>query len=174
MKKEIRQIVGYLLGGSLVLLLIPFGIYSAAKVFDPKFESALFPTDQVRITLMIMFFVIGAIFGIWSIVIQNMIGKGGPLQVGHIDISPRTQNLVITGPYKYTRNPMLFGACMMYFAFATYLNSITAGIAVILFMVFMLCFVKLSEEKRLLIDFGKSYEEYRKNVSMFIPWFPKK
>jgi protein-S-isoprenylcysteine O-methyltransferase Ste14 len=34
--------------------------------------------------------------------------------------------------------------------------------------------VKLSEEKRLIKDFGKSYEEYREKVSMFIPWIPKK
>jgi protein-S-isoprenylcysteine O-methyltransferase Ste14 len=47
-------------------------------------------------------------------------------------------------------------------------------IIVVLFMTFMLVFVKLSEEKRLLKDFGKSYEEYRRKVSMFLPWIPKK
>jgi len=174
MKKEIQQIVGYLIGGTLVLLLIPFGIYNAAKAFDPLIGKELFQADQIRITLAIGLFMIGAFFGIWSIVIQNTVGKGGPVQIGHIDISPKTQNLVVTGPYKYTRNPMLFGACLMYFAFATYLNSITATIAVTFFMVFMLVFVKLSEEKRLLKDFGDAYQEYRKQVSMFIPWFPKK
>jgi protein-S-isoprenylcysteine O-methyltransferase Ste14 len=174
MKKEVQQIIGYLVGGSLVLLLIPYSIYSAAKALDPIVGTELFQTPQVRIILVIVFFAIGSTFGIWSIVVQNMIGKGGPLQVGHIEISPKTQNLVVTGPYKYTRNPMLFGACLMYFAFAAYLNSITAGIAVILFTIFMLFFVKLSEEKRLLADFGEAYEQYRKNVSMFIPWFPKK
>jgi len=30
------------------------------------------------------------------------------------------------------------------------------------------------EEKRLLKDFGNQYEEYRKKVSMFIPWFHRK
>jgi len=55
-----------------------------------------------------------------------------------------------------------------------YLNSLAALIIVALFMIFMLIFVKLSEEKRLLKDFGKSYEEYRMRTSMFIPWFPKK
>ena len=174
MKKEVQQIVGYLIGGSLVLLLIPFGIYSASEQFDPLFESELFQLERIRIPLVVVLFVTGSIFGIWSIVVQNTIGKGGPVQVGHMDISPKTQNLVVTGPYKYSRNPMLFGACLMYFAFAAYLNSITAFIAVILFMIFMLFFVKASEEKRLLEDFGESYEEYRKNVSMFIPWFPKK
>jgi len=174
MKKEVQQIVGYIVGGLLVLLLIPLGIYGAAKQIDPIFDLKLFQVEQIRIVLVVGLFVIGSIFGVWSIVVQNTIGKGGPVQIGNINISPKTQTLVVTGPYKYSRNPMLFGACLMYFAFSAYLNSITAVIAVMVFMIFMLCFVKLSEEKRLLKDFGKAYEEYRKNVSMFIPWFPKK
>lgn len=174
MKNEFQQIVGYLIGGSLVLLIIPFGIYSAALQFDPFIGLVLFQSELARIVLVAILFTIGSVFGVWSIVVQNTIGKGGPLQIGNINISPKTQNLVVSGPYKYSRNPMLFGACLMYLAFAAYLNSITAVITVMLFMIFMLCFVKFSEEKRLLKDFGESYVEYRKNVSMFIPWFPKK
>lgn len=174
MKKEVQQIVGYLVGGVLVLLLIPLGIYRVSLQFDSVFDMELFQTDPVRIAFVVALFAIGAVFGIWSIVVQNIVGNGGPVQIGNINISPKTQNLVVTGPYKYTRNPMLFGACMMYLAFAAYLNSITAGIAVILFTIFMIGFVKLSEEKRLLKDFGESYIQYRKHVSMFIPWFPKK
>lgn len=174
MKKELQQILGYSVGGSLVLLMIPYGIYSAAKHFDPILGIELLQNEQLKIILACILFSIGIIFGIWSIVVQNTIGKGGPLQVGNIEISPKTQNLVVSGPYKYTRNPMLFGACLTYFAFAVYLNSVIAVIIVVLFMIFMLIFVKSSEEKRLLKDFGKSYEEYRGKVSMFIPWIPKK
>lgn len=174
MKKEIQQIVGYLLGGSLVLLLIPFGIYHAAKQFDSIFGIGLCQLEPLRLTLIVVFSLGGFTFGIWSIIIQNTAGKGGPVQIGKIEISPKTQNLVVTGPYKYTRNPMLFGTCLMYSAFALYLNSITALILVVLFMVFMLFFVKYSEEKRLSKDFGESFDEYKKNVSMFFPWFPKR
>jgi protein-S-isoprenylcysteine O-methyltransferase Ste14 len=174
MKKELQQIIGYIVGGSLVLLIIPYGIYSAAKYFDPILGIELLQIEQLKITLACVLFLIGFIFGIWSILIQNTIGKGGPLQVANIEISPKTQNLIISGPYKYTRNPMLFGACLMYFALAVYLNSMIAVIIVLLFMICMLVFVKLSEEKRLLKDFGKSYEGYRGKVPMFIPWIPKK
>jgi protein-S-isoprenylcysteine O-methyltransferase Ste14 len=38
----------------------------------------------------------------------------------------------------------------------------------------MLTVVVKMEEKRLLKDFGNQYEEYRKKVSMFFPWFPRK
>ena len=174
MKREQQQIIGYIFGGSIVLLLIPYGIYCAAKHFDPIIGIELIKSAPAQIVLICILFLSGAIFGIWSIIVQNTIGEGGPLQIGNLEISPKTKNLVVTGPYKYTRNPMLFGACLIYFAFAVYLNSIAAIIVVLFFMMFMLIFVKLSEEKRLLKDFGKSYVDYRKKVSMFIPWFPKK
>jgi len=174
MKKETQQIIGYIVGGSLVLVIIPFVIYSAAKYFDPLFGNELLQTEKFKIPLACVLFLIGFVFGLWSIVLQNTIGKGGPVQFANIEISPKTQNLIVSGPYKYTRNPMLFGACLVYFGFSVYLNSITAVILVILFMIFMLIFVKLSEEKRLLKDFGKSFEEYRGKTSMFIPCIPKK
>lgn len=174
MKKEIQQIIGYILGGLLVWFVFPYGIYSAAKYLDTILGSELIKNEPLRMILICILFLSGISFGIWSIVVQNTVGKGGPLQIGNVDISPRTQNLVVSGPYKYSRNPMLFGACLAYFAFAIYLNSLSAVIIVGLFMTFMLTFVKLSEEKRLLKDFGESYEEYREKVSMFIPWIPKK
>ncbi len=91
-----------------------------------------------------------------------------------MEVSPKTQNLVVTGPYRYTRNPMLFGACVYYYAVAVYLNSVIAVALVALFMTFMLIFVKLTEERRLLKDFGNDYEEYRQRVSMFVPWTQKR
>lgn len=174
MNKTLQQVIGYILGGTLVGLVIPYGIYSASESLDPFLSFQLRLTEQLRTGLMCVLFLIGFVFGIWSIVIQNIVGHGGPVQFGNVEISPKTQNLVVSGPYRYTRNPMLFGACMMYFAFAIYLKSMTAVIVVVLFMLFMLFFVKYSEEKRLLKDFGASYEEYRRKVSLFIPWFPKR
>ena len=155
MKKEFQQIIGYILGGSLVLLIIPYGIYSAAKHFDPILGLELLQIEQLRITLACVLFLIGFIFGIWSIVIQNTIGKGGPLQVANIEISPKTQNLVVSGPYKYTRNPMLFGACLMYFAFAVYLNSMIAVMIVVLFNIFHVGFCEIIRGKKVFKRFWR-------------------
>ena len=68
---------------------------------------------------------------------------------------------------------MLFGACAFYYGVAVYLNSVIATALVTLFTTFMLIFVKLTEEPRLLKDFGGDYEDYRRRVSMFVPWRPK-
>ncbi len=169
-KRTLQEIVSYVIGGSVFLLLLPYGLFRASFHLDPLVPLQLIPFPAVRFAISIILFVVGLSFGIWSNIIQNIKGKGGPVQFAGVDLSPKTQNLVVTGPYRYTRNPMLFGACMFYYAVAIYLNSVIAFVLVTGFMIFMLIFVKRSEEPRLLRDFGSEYEEYRRQVSMFIPW----
>lgn len=171
--KTIRMILGYLLGGLLVVGLIPYAIAKAVAAIDRIFRIPVLPDPKANTIVSILFLSIGIFFAVWSLLIQNIIGKGGPLGVANIEISPKTQNLVVTGPYRLTRNPMLFGAFMVYAAMAVRLNSLTAVILVLVFFLFMLSVVVRLEEKRLLNDFGSQYEEYRKKVSLFIPWFPK-
>jgi protein-S-isoprenylcysteine O-methyltransferase Ste14 len=173
-KRTVQYILGYIVGGLLVLVLIPSGLRRLSRAFDYRTGIQLGPVPGLRVALAVGLSLFGLLFGLWSIVVQNRVGKGGPLEVAGIEVSPKTQNLVVTGPYKYTRNPMLFGACVYYFAVAIYLNSVIAVAAVVLFMTFMLIFVKLTEEPRLLKDFGTDYEEYRQRVSMFVPCTQKR
>ncbi len=169
-RRLFQEIPGYLIGGSIFLLLLPYGLFRASLHLDYLLPVQLIPFPALRVIISIMLLVVGLLFGIWSNIVQNVKGKGGPVQFAHVEISPKTQTLVVGGPYRYTRNPMLFGACMFYYAVAIYLNSLIAFALVTCFMVFMLVFVKVSEEPRLLRDFGGEYEEYRRKVSMFIPW----
>jgi len=172
-KRDVQYLLGYVGGGLLVLGLIPLGLWRASRAFDQRIGRQLIPATGLRLPIAITLSLSGMLFGVWSIVVQKTIGKGGPLEVAGIEISPKTQNLVVTGPYKYSRNPMLFGACVFYYGVAVYLNSPIAAVLVTLFMAFMLIFVKKTEEPRLLKDFGADYEDYRRRVSMFVPWRPK-
>jgi steroid 5-alpha reductase family enzyme len=173
-RKMVRHILGYLVGGSLFLVVIPRGLYRASRSFDHLTGIQLIPLVGFRLTVAAILLLFGLLFALWSIVVQNRIGKGGPLEAVNIEVSPKTHNLVVTGPYKYTRNPMLFGTCIYYYAVAVYLDSVIALAIVALFMTFMLIFVKLTEEPRLLKEFGSDYEEYRQRVSMFVPWMQKR
>jgi protein-S-isoprenylcysteine O-methyltransferase Ste14 len=172
-RKTMQHIIGYLIGGSLFLIGMPCGLYLVSRSFDHLIDLQLIPVSGLRLALAVILLLSGLLFGFWSLVVQNMVGKGGPLEAVNIEVSPKTQNLVVTGPYRYTRNPMLFGACALYYAAAVYLNSVITVAIVTLFMTFMLLFVKLIEERRLLKDFGSDYEEYRQRVSMFVPWMQK-
>jgi len=174
MNKDQKMLLGYIVGGSLVIVLVPSIIYIITSLFDRVYRLEIIQNSIIRWIIIIIMLVTGLIYGIWSLIIQNTIGEGGPVEIGNIEISPKTKNLVVSGPYKNTRNPMLFGAFLIYLAFALFINSITSFVIVCAIFVFMLTVVVKMEEKRLLMDFGSQYEEYRKKVSMFIPWFQRK
>jgi len=174
MNEDKKMITGYIAGGLLVIVLVPSIINLITSVVDNVYRVEIFRNSIIKWTIIILLFLTGLIYGIWSLIVQNTVGKGGPVAIGNIEISPKTKNLVVSGPYKNTRNPMLFGAFLMYLAFALFLNSVTAVVIVCALIVFMLTVVVKMEEKRLLKDFGNEYKEYRKKISLFIPWFQKK
>ena len=174
MNKDKKMIVGYIVGGLLVIVLAPSIIYLLTSLLDNVYRIEIIQNTIIRWSIIIILLVIGLIYGIGSVIIQNTIGQGGPVEIGNIEISPKTRNLVVSGPYKNTRNPMLFGTFLIYLAFALFINSITSVVLVSAIFVFMLTVVVKMEEKRLLKDFGSQYEEYRNKVSIFIPWFQRK
>jgi protein-S-isoprenylcysteine O-methyltransferase Ste14 len=173
-KRTLQYILGYVIGGLLVLVLIPWGLCRASRAFDHLISLRVIPIAGLRFTIAVILSIFGLLFGLWSNIVLNIVGRGGPLEVAGLEVSPKTQKLVVTGPYKYTRNPLLLGACVFYCGVAIYLNSIIAVAIVALFMTFMLLFVKLTEERRLSKEFGKDYEEYCQRVPMFIPWTQKR
>jgi protein-S-isoprenylcysteine O-methyltransferase Ste14 len=173
MNEDKKMILGYIVGGLLVLVLVPSIIYLITSLFDNIYRLEIIQNSIIKWIIIILLLVLGLIYGIWSVIIQNTIGEGGPVEIGNIEISPKTKNLVVSGPYRNTRNPMLFGTFSIYLAYALFINSITSVVLVCAILYFMLTFVVKMEEKRLLKDFGNQYEEYKKKVSMFIPWFQR-
>jgi protein-S-isoprenylcysteine O-methyltransferase Ste14 len=165
--------LGYIIGGLLVLIIMPSIIYLVTILLDKIYRINILQNNVLKLIVAILLLIIGFSFGISSIVYQNVIGKGGPVEISNIEISPKTKNLVTTGPYRFTRNPMLFGTFLIYFALAILLNSITAVFIVAIFVIFMLIVVVKKEEERLVKDFGNQYVQYRNKTSMIIPWFPK-
>jgi len=173
MKNANKMILGYLTGGLLVFGIVPSFFYLFSNLLDRLYRIEITQNQLIKWMLIIPLLSVGFLFGLWSIIIQNVVGKGGPLEISTIEISPKTKNLVVSGPYKYTRNPMLFGTFLVYLAIAILINSLNAIFLVILLVIFMLLVVVKEEEKRLIKDFGNQYEEYRSKTPMIIPWFPR-
>jgi protein-S-isoprenylcysteine O-methyltransferase Ste14 len=174
MKPIKNMALGYIIGGLMVLVIFPSIIYFVTVSVDKIFRIEIIQNNDVKLIIAFLLLITGFSFGISSIIYQNIIGRGGPVEISNIEISPKTKNLVTTGPYKYTRNPMLFGTFLIYFAEATLLNSLTAVLFVAIFAVFMLTVVVKKEEERLLKDFGNQYLQYRDKTSKIIPWFARK
>jgi protein-S-isoprenylcysteine O-methyltransferase Ste14 len=167
------MILGYIVGGLLVILIVPSIIYFVTTLIDNIYKINIIHNHILQWITVLFLLIIGILFGISSIIYQNVIGKGGRVEIANIEISPKTKYLVVSGPYRYTRNPMLFGTFLIYFAFALIINSITAVFIVIIFLIFMISFVVKKEEERLLKDFGNQYKQYHNKTSMIIPWFQK-
>ena len=161
-----RYLLGYLIGISVFALAAPFGIYRLAA-----FHPIPLPVgDAARLAVALILGCVGIIFGVWSNTALFFHGEGGPVDAFNMPISPRTKHLVVQGPYRYTRNPMVFGAFSVYIALAIYWNSLQAVVVLILCLIGATFYLKATEEKRLLKDFGEEFEEYRKRTPMIVPW----
>jgi protein-S-isoprenylcysteine O-methyltransferase Ste14 len=173
-RKILRHLLGYTTGVSLFFGVIPWLLYLLSVKFDHPIGAGIIANESLRIIVSALFLLPGLIFVLWSNEALFVIGKGGPAEGFGVAVSPRTEKLVIRGPYRYTRNPMVFGALCCYIAFSLFLNSWAALSVLIGCIPLSIAYLKRFEEKRLERDFEDEYREYRKRVSMIIPLPPKR
>ncbi len=79
------------------------------------------------------------------------------------------KHLVVEGPYRYVRNPMISGVLFVLIGEALLLRSWAHGQWALLFLVINLVYIPLSEEPQLEARFGASYAEYRRHVRRLLP-----
>ena len=104
----------------------------------------------------------------WTTIFQWKIGKGVPTP------NAPTQHLVTTGPYKFCRNPIEFGAIFYYLGIGTVVRDITVGIICFLLgLIIGSIYHKFIEEVELEARFGDEYKQYKKGIPFLIPRFRK-
>lgn len=158
--KTLREILGYVLGGVLFVGLIPAVMWLATGMPALEHIGAL----KASITGVLM--IGGLSLSVWTIVYMKHQGKGNPMDAFGHEVAPRTQHLMVAGPYRINRNPMLTGTLTYLAGVAVWLWSWQAVAVWVAF--FCIMFVQvLSEEKRLHRDFGSEYEEYCKHSRRF-------
>jgi protein-S-isoprenylcysteine O-methyltransferase Ste14 len=123
----------------------------------------------IRLILSLPFFLPGLFFVVRSNVFLFKIGKGGPTDGFTVAVSPRTKNLGVNGPYRLSRNPMVFGAFSVYFALGLFLFSALVLLTLAVFLGLSVVYLRKTEKKRLARDFGGAYVEYRNKVPMIFP-----
>jgi protein-S-isoprenylcysteine O-methyltransferase Ste14 len=79
------------------------------------------------------------------------------------------KHLVVDGPYRYVRNPMISGVLFVLVGETLLLRSWAHGEWTLLFLVINLVYIPLSEEPQLEARFGASYAEYRRHVRRLLP-----
>jgi protein-S-isoprenylcysteine O-methyltransferase Ste14 len=91
------------------------------------------------------------------------IGRGTPLPLA----SP--QQLVLSGPYRFLRNPMALAGILQGAAVAIGLGSWTVLLYSAAGGVFWHVALRPAEERDLIARFGESYEAYRRGVPLWCP-----
>ena len=97
---------------------------------------------------------LGGILVLWTIVALAAGGRG---------------RLVVTGPYRFMRNPMYFGAALAIAGAALFYQSILLLAYASVFILFSHFVVVLYEEPALQRTFGDEYDTYRRQVGRWGP-----
>jgi protein-S-isoprenylcysteine O-methyltransferase Ste14 len=121
------------------------------------------------ILLVFGFIVLGSGLLLWldCVVLFYKIGKGTLFPSKQIE----TKSLVIVGPYKYVRNPMIIGVIITSIGESFIFSSRWILIFSLIFFGVNIIYMPLSEEKGLVERFGEEYLDYRKQVRGWIPKF---
>lgn len=111
---------------------------------------------------------IGVFWILWAWSYLLYVGKGLPLEVFGRPLHA-TQALVTTGPYAYTRNPMVMGLLFILLAVACFRGTPSGFVLVPVVEIGAWIYLIGFEEKGLRTRFGDDYEKYRSSVPLLFP-----
>jgi protein-S-isoprenylcysteine O-methyltransferase Ste14 len=162
MRKKHHGLLTFL-GGMFFSSVVLFIIF-LAFVSDKLLGLPAWPPSPANLILSIPLLVAGIWLWLWS-VLTFIKSRGTP-----VPLSPPPK-LVDTGPYAYSRNPMLSGVFLMLFGIGFLFQSLSLVIIYTpMFMVITFLEFKMIEEPELEKRLGAPYVEYRKKVPMFFPY----
>ncbi len=105
----------------------------------------------------------GLLLAVWTMRLFVVQGRGTPAPWD----PPR--RLVVSGPYRHVRNPMLTGVLLLLLAEALVLRSWPIGAWMLVFFIGNTLYFALFEEKALERRFGAEYRTYKTNVPRWLP-----
>jgi protein-S-isoprenylcysteine O-methyltransferase Ste14 len=144
-----------------VLVFIPAVILWVTQ--DSRFSAKLATTGQLAFWLALSAGSIGLGLSAWTVRIFTNFGEGTPAPWAP------PKKLVVRGPYRYVRNPMIIGALLMLSAEAILLQSWPIAVWMMAFFTGNSIYFPLIEEKGLENRFADDYREYKAHVPRWIP-----
>jgi protein-S-isoprenylcysteine O-methyltransferase Ste14 len=154
-----RHLLSVLLAPAMMTVFIPWVIAAATGVEAPDLSTT---RGWLLASTGGLFIAFGLGMLVWTVVLFDRVGEG-TLAIG----SP--VKLVVRGPYRHVRNPMMTGV------FCIQLGTAIATASPWLFGWFAFFFtavliaIRGVEEPHLRKRFGADYDEYRRNVPRWIP-----
>lgn len=141
---------------TLTLLVIPGLIVTAFR------EEITFAMGAVQIIAGVLFLVF-SLFGLYSSYHLVKFGIGTPLPLD------QTQKLVVSGPYRWVRNPMAVAGIGQGVAVSMYLQSLPVLVYTLMGALLWQWFVRPAEEEDMYKRFGEEYWAYKQEVKCWLP-----
>lgn len=160
-----QRFLALLIMAPIFLLILPLILVWLGVRIDAFFGWAPILSKPLNGILGLLLMVFGWCLAIWSIYSQFTIGRGTPVPI------MATQKLIVQPPFTYCRNPMALGAITMYLGTALLYRSLGAVMLVLLGAVLLFTYIKIFEEKEMVLRFGQEYLEYKQQTPFLIPRF---
>jgi protein-S-isoprenylcysteine O-methyltransferase Ste14 len=153
----------FVIGALIFPTLLPILLVLVLPLADKSLGIGSFYIGWVNILIGVVGIIKGFAIAIWTIVLQITRASGTPFPM------LPTKRLLVSGPFKYCRNPMTLGTIIAYTGIAILVGSWASLLFVIIFAAFLIAYLRFIEEKELLLRFGIEYEEYKKKTPFIIP-----
>jgi protein-S-isoprenylcysteine O-methyltransferase Ste14 len=144
-----------------VLVLVPGGLLLASR--GTRFAADVQQPGEVTFLLAAVLFAVGGLLAGSTVRLFATRGKG--------TLAPWAPPaaLVVAGPYRYIRNPMITGVVLMLTGEAVFFNAWPLLAWALIFLVGNMIYFPLFEEPSLVRRFGGSYQRYMARVPRWIP-----
>jgi protein-S-isoprenylcysteine O-methyltransferase Ste14 len=158
----LRHLAAILLLPFVMTVIVPRWLLSAWEASDTRWPpgSDLETTGRVLGALLLIG---GLVLFAWCVSLFARVGRG--------TLAPwdPTKRLVVVGPYRHARNPMISGVALILSGEALFFGSRHLAAWLAVFALFNHTYFLLVEEPGLLRRFGVFYAEYRAAVPRWIP-----
>lgn len=164
--KQVRAIA--LLPGTVIVVIPAAILFYGSRNSPDKAWSA--PANFVSAAMGLPFIGLGLSLMAWTIRLFATVGQG--------TLSPldSTRRLVVLGPYRHVRNPMITGVTSVLLGETILFRSVPLFVWLLFGVLLNGIYIPLSEEPGLEKRFGEDYRAYKQNVPRWIPrraaWTP--
>lgn len=158
-----RHLISFLIAPVTMTVVIPLAIATSTGVRVPNLTS---PAQVGLVIIGGLLIVVGLGLFVWTNTLFDRVGKG-TLGVGNLLGEP--VHLVVRGPYRHVRNPMITGVVCILLAEAAITASSSLLLWAAVFFAVLALFIRGWEEPHLAKRYGDEYVEYRRNVPAWIP-----
>lgn len=144
-----------------VLFFVPAAMLLATR--NSTFAAELASPARIWFWMALLAASLGLVLSVWTATLFLKFGGGTPAPWNP------PKRLVVRGPYRHVRNPMITGVLLLLFAEAILLQSWPIAAWMIVFFIGNAIYLPLVEERGLEKRFGNEYTNYKHQVPRWMP-----